>query len=73
MLTELRQFQSWLQAAKLQHSVSRRRSSGVVSETKGSDGEPADVAMKTVNAMLFQKLKTIFSAILDAAVVSNNW
>lgn len=44
-----------------------------VSQKDGTDGSLGDEAISVINQLLYQKLVTVYSAVLDAAQMSNNW
>ena len=57
----------------MEDSKAQLRSKRESNTTEISDDELAEECNVVINTLIFQRLLTIFSAVLDAASLSNNW
>jgi hypothetical protein len=65
------QFEEWMR-----QSMAQLEKTGDSEELAALQGDPeamADKQNEVINLLIFQRLMTVFSAILDAAALSNNW
>ena len=74
-LCKLEQFRDLWSQATLQASrhLSHLGDAELGGPSKGGDGSTDAATLSLVNNVLFQKLTTIFSAVVDSAAMSNNW
>ena len=67
-------FTQWASEANAQRSRSRSIGDKKLGEEKSEEkGVMDDETRDVINSLLYQKLVTVYAAILDAAKMSNNW